>query len=279
MAAGATRSGRCTAAPAGGNARAGTRRTKHITTNVLIDVDEDAGTASARSYWVLLTSQVAQHADHDLPRRLVPRPLRPGRRARGASSSAATSSTCRAATSAAIARLAVSGSTQLDPEEPHRVAAHDLVHEVVVEAGEQPLGDFLAVRPRAVGVRVVGLERHLVGADRVDRREPGGVVEEAAVDASPVVGARRLGDEVPRVAPPAVVLPHAIGAREDVGDPADLALGVRELHVRVAHEQAREQPVGQRALGELVGERRRHRRRRVRATSTASSSPSRCACR
>jgi 3-phenylpropionate/cinnamic acid dioxygenase small subunit len=36
---------------------AGTRRTKHITTNVLIDVDEDAGTASARSYWVLLTSQ------------------------------------------------------------------------------------------------------------------------------------------------------------------------------------------------------------------------------
>ena len=39
------------------NAPSGTRRTKHITTNVLIDVDEDAGTASARSYWVLLTSE------------------------------------------------------------------------------------------------------------------------------------------------------------------------------------------------------------------------------
>jgi 3-phenylpropionate/cinnamic acid dioxygenase small subunit len=36
---------------------AGTRRTKHITTNVLIEVDDAAGTASARSYWVLLTSE------------------------------------------------------------------------------------------------------------------------------------------------------------------------------------------------------------------------------
>jgi 3-phenylpropionate/cinnamic acid dioxygenase small subunit len=35
----------------------GTRRTKHITTNVLIELDDDAGTATARSYWVLLTSQ------------------------------------------------------------------------------------------------------------------------------------------------------------------------------------------------------------------------------
>ena len=36
---------------------AGTRRTKHITTNVLVVVDEDAGTATARSSWVLLTSE------------------------------------------------------------------------------------------------------------------------------------------------------------------------------------------------------------------------------
>ena len=35
----------------------GTRRTKHITTNVLIEVDDDAGAATARSYWVLLTSE------------------------------------------------------------------------------------------------------------------------------------------------------------------------------------------------------------------------------
>jgi 3-phenylpropionate/cinnamic acid dioxygenase small subunit len=36
---------------------AGTRRTKHITTNVLIEVDDESGTATARSYWVLLASE------------------------------------------------------------------------------------------------------------------------------------------------------------------------------------------------------------------------------
>src|SRR5438105_401461 len=43
--------------PGRGERTAGTRRTKHITTNVLVEVDEDAGTATARSYWVLLTSE------------------------------------------------------------------------------------------------------------------------------------------------------------------------------------------------------------------------------
>ena len=33
-----------------------TRRSKHITTNVFVEVDEDAGTGIARSYWVLLVS-------------------------------------------------------------------------------------------------------------------------------------------------------------------------------------------------------------------------------
>jgi 3-phenylpropionate/cinnamic acid dioxygenase small subunit len=43
----------------GGNRRqrtSGGRATKHITSNVLVEVDEGAGTASARSYWVLLVS-------------------------------------------------------------------------------------------------------------------------------------------------------------------------------------------------------------------------------
>jgi len=43
----------------GGNRRertSGGRATKHITTNSYIEVDEDAGTARARSYWVLLVS-------------------------------------------------------------------------------------------------------------------------------------------------------------------------------------------------------------------------------
>jgi hypothetical protein len=34
----------------------GGRATKHITTNALIEVDEQAGTATSRSYWVLLVS-------------------------------------------------------------------------------------------------------------------------------------------------------------------------------------------------------------------------------
>ncbi|HXY91255.1 MAG TPA: nuclear transport factor 2 family protein [Acidimicrobiia bacterium] len=34
----------------------GGRATKHITTNVLVEVDERAGAATARSYWVLLLS-------------------------------------------------------------------------------------------------------------------------------------------------------------------------------------------------------------------------------
>jgi ketosteroid isomerase-like protein len=34
----------------------GGRSTKHITTNVFVEVDENAGTAVARSYWVLLVS-------------------------------------------------------------------------------------------------------------------------------------------------------------------------------------------------------------------------------
>jgi hypothetical protein len=34
----------------------GTRASKHVNTNVLVEVDEAAGTAIARSYWVLMVS-------------------------------------------------------------------------------------------------------------------------------------------------------------------------------------------------------------------------------
>jgi hypothetical protein len=34
----------------------GTRASKHVNTNVLVEVDEDAGTAIARSYWILVVS-------------------------------------------------------------------------------------------------------------------------------------------------------------------------------------------------------------------------------
>ncbi|MCF2526284.1 nuclear transport factor 2 family protein [Yinghuangia soli] len=39
----------------------GTPRTKHVTTNLILDIDEDAGTASARSYFTVL------QATPDLP--------------------------------------------------------------------------------------------------------------------------------------------------------------------------------------------------------------------
>lgn len=44
---------------AGGNRAertSGGRKSKHVNTNVLVEADEDAGTAIARSYWVLLVA-------------------------------------------------------------------------------------------------------------------------------------------------------------------------------------------------------------------------------
>ena len=68
-------------------AHSGTRRTKHITTNVCIEVDEDAGTAIARSYWVLLTSAVAEHPD-PISSRARTTTASPGSTTRGVSPSA-----------------------------------------------------------------------------------------------------------------------------------------------------------------------------------------------
>src|SRR5947207_6989639 len=136
-------------------------------------------------------------------------------------------------------------SVQTELKELDRVVAHDLAHEVVAQSREELLRHRLAVGPCAVGVRIVGLERHLVGADGIEGGEAGGVVEEASVHATPVVRARWLGHDVGGVAPPAVVLPHPVRPGEDVRDPPDLAFGVGDLEVRVAHEQAREQPVGE----------------------------------
>ena len=76
--------------------------------------------------------------------------------------------------------------------------------------------------------------RHL--DPRLGRR----IIEEAAVHAAPVVRARRLGHARANVGPAAVVLPNAVGAGEDVGDPADLTFGICNAHVREAREQAGE---------------------------------------
>ena len=87
-------------------------------------------------------------------------------------------------------------------------------------------GDLLAVRERAVGVRVVGLEADLVHADEVAVAQADLVVEHAAVDAVVEV-ARRLVREVGAEGVVAPLGPQLVGPLEHVGHPADLALGVR----------------------------------------------------
>ncbi len=99
------------------------------------------------------------------------------------------------------------------------------------------------MRPGRVGVRVVGLERRVVDADACQGLEPVHVAEEAAEHLAVVVGRRRFGDDVLHATPRPVLAPHVVGALEDVRDPPDLALGVRELQLRVPHEHAGEQEV------------------------------------
>ena len=54
---------------------------------------------------------------------------------------------------------------EVELEHADRVAAHDLAHRGVVDAGEQLARDLLGVGPGRVGVRVVGLEGDVVLAD------------------------------------------------------------------------------------------------------------------
>ena len=124
-------------------------------------------------------------------------------------------------------------------------------------------GELLRVGPRRVGVRVVGLERGVVHADPLQRLEPVHVAEEAAEDLAVVVRRRRLGDEVLHATPRPVLAPHVVGALEDVRDPADLALRVGELQLRVAHEHTGEEEVREARHRVAEAQRRGHRRRRV----------------
>src|SRR4051812_48656632 len=74
------------------------------------------------------------------------------------------------------------------------VTAQHLVDHVVREAGNHLLGVGLAVRPRGVGVRIVGLEADVVRADRLEVGKTVLVRGEAAEDARSVVSRRRVGD-------------------------------------------------------------------------------------
>ena len=132
-----------------------------------------------------------------------------------------------------------------------------------VEAFHDVHRDLERVRPRRVAVRVVGLERDVVDADALERLQAVRVVEEAAVDALVVVLRRRSLHLVPDATPGDVVLPDRVGALEDVRDPADLALGVRELQRRELLEDPGHQVVGHRHRGVHVREGRTDRGRRV----------------
>src|SRR4051794_83471 len=97
------------------------------------------------------------------------------------------------------ARMAVAPGTswlrgKVEVEETDRVAANDLVHGLVGKVPEQLLGHRARVGPRAVLVRVVGLEQRVVDADPVEQLDARAVLEEAGVHLTVVIGGRRLGN-------------------------------------------------------------------------------------
>src|SRR5690242_4973505 len=66
---------------------------------------------------------------------------------------------------------------KVEPQHLDRVAAHQLVGQVVGNAFEHLGGDLLGVGPRRVGVGVVGLEGDVVGADVVEHLHPERIAE------------------------------------------------------------------------------------------------------
>ena len=72
---------------------------------------------------------------------------------------------------------------------------------------------FFGVGPRRVAVRVVGLERDVVDADRVERLQAVRVVEEAAVDVLVVVLRRRALSTLSATPPQPRLSSHTLSAR------------------------------------------------------------------
>ena len=152
------------------------------------------------------------------------------------------------------------------------VADGDLVLDVLGQVAEPLVGQRDRVGPRRVGVRVVALEHHVVLADDVEQAQAGVVLDERAEHVvleqaadvgvevelrlalllAPLVGGVHVDVEARR--PEALLVDDLLGPLEEVGHPADRALGQGDLQVREAHEVAAEEPVEQRAG--LVGRRR-----------------------
>src|SRR5215216_7986429 len=126
--------------------------------------------------------------------------------------------------------------SEVELEHADGVAADELAYDVVGKPGHQLLRHLLRVRPRGVGVRVIGLERRVVDTDRLERFDAVPVPEEAPEHLAVVVGGRRLRHDVAHAAPGAMLEPHVVGTLEDVRDPTDLTLAVRELELGEPNE-------------------------------------------
>src|SRR5689334_154507 len=72
----------------------------------------------------------------------------------------------------AAPRGARTSGVEVEVEHLDRVETADAVDLFLREILHDLLGDLLGVRPGGVAVRVVGLERHVVHADRVDVLQP-----------------------------------------------------------------------------------------------------------
>ena len=139
----------------------------------------------------------------------------------------------------------------------------------------QPVGDRARVGPRAVGVRVVGLEQ-----DRARGRPRRGTARPCWSSKMQPHTRPRTSRSAPRAEIDAAdaVAPHDVHALEQVRHPADLALGVGDLQVGEARRACRENTQSHsEPCGVLRAERHRRGERRVRARWSASTTTSRCA--
>ena len=169
-------------------------------------------------------------------------------------------------------RAAIPGSSgeRVEGEVPHGVEVGDLVDLLDRQRGELRLVDLRRIRPRAVGVRIVGLPADVVDVEVVDQADPDGIVDEAAEHplAKDVGRAVALGKRVR--GPARVTSLNVLGALQEVRDPADVALGEREAKFGKAPPEVGPHQVAERVDG--GGRRQAHGRPTAahRGSSTAA---------
>src|SRR5262249_27425281 len=134
-------------------------------------------------------------------------------------------------------------SSRAEPVEVARVVAEDALPRRRRHALEVLLDGLPGVRPRAVGVRVVGRPHHPVVAQRVDDTQADEVGLERRPHLAPEVLARAHREleaalrapEFPGVEELAIRVVHAL---QHVRQPADAGLGEDDLETRMALEGA-----------------------------------------